>query len=175
MRGTAADVLTPTGAVVAATANIDDAEQRFVTLGVSELYVLEPDGQLAGVLPDYDLLKRRIAGEHRPQSVADLMSRIEVRASCTTPLRELAVHLRQGCHARIPVVAKGRLIGEVTRSSMLRHLRTTEAVNVPGAPGAGAPLETRQAPLPAPKFLRGDLVPSQLAAAPLMSGIAITS
>src|SRR5262245_16752924 len=63
MRGVAADLLTPTGAVIPTTATLEEAEQRLVTLGVSELYVLAPDGQLAGVLLDYDVLKLRLAGE----------------------------------------------------------------------------------------------------------------
>ena len=124
MRGTAAEVLTPTGAVVPVHASVEDAERRLATLGVSELYVLDPDGQLAGVLPDYDLLKRRLEGNGRAICAGELMSRVELRASCSTPLRELAMHMRQSSRSRIPVVANGRLIGEVTRVSMLRHLRS---------------------------------------------------
>jgi CBS domain-containing protein len=174
MQGTAADVLTPTGAVVPATALVDEAEQRLVTLGASELYVVGPDGQLAGVLPDYDLLKRRIAGDNRPQCVADMMSGIDVRASCVTPLRELALHLRQSCRARIPVVAKGRLVGEVTRPNLLRYLRAGEVssgeviAETPTAP------EARPTPPAAPRFLRSAAIHSP-SAGTATAGIAITS
>jgi signal-transduction protein with cAMP-binding, CBS, and nucleotidyltransferase domain len=174
MQGTAADVLTPTGAVVPATALVDEAEQRLVTLGASELYVVGPDGPLAGILPDYDLLKRRIAGDNRPQCVADMMSGIDVRASCVTPLRELALHLRQSCRARIPVVAKGRLVGEVTRPNLLRHLRAEGVSSGNVVVETTLAAEARQIPPGAPKFLRSGAAPSSCGAG-ATAGIAITS
>lgn len=174
MQGTAADLLTPTGAVIAVTASIDAAEQRLVTLGASELYVVGTEGQLAGVLPDYVLLKRRIAGETRPNGVADLMSRIDVCAASDTPLRELAVQLRQSGLARIPVVARGRLIGEVTRSNLLRFLAT----NV--ARGANRAAETATSPARrtstnAPRFLRASQVHLRSVDVPAGAGIANTT
>lgn len=157
MRGTAAEVLTPTGAIVPVTASVEDAERRLATLGASELYVLEPDGQLAGVLPDYDLLKRRLGGDHRASCAGDLMSRVELRASCATPLRELAMHMRHSCRARIPVVANGRLIGEVTRVSMLRHLRSCDVYDDNSGSVPPSPEEMNPLPHRGPKFLRSSV------------------
>jgi CBS domain-containing protein len=174
MRGTAAEVLTPTGAIVPATASVDDAERRLLTLGASELYVLGSDGQLAGVLPDYDLLKRRLTGDSRPLSVAEMMSRIDIRASCATPLSELALHMRQSCRARIPVVANGRLIGEVTRTSILRKLRTPDTVDAAVAPEPAEGTETRPVPPAGPKFLRTGSTAAQSGDASMIAGIAIT-
>jgi len=154
MRGTAAEVLTPTGAIVPVNASVEDAERRLATLGASELYVLDPDGQLVGVLPDYDLLKRRLEGNGRATCAGDLMSRVELRASCATPLRELALHMRQCSRARIPVVANGRLIGEVTRTSLLRLLRNCEDAPVRGESGPAHEAEARTMPPGAPRFLR---------------------
>lgn len=173
MRGTAAEVLTPTGAIVPVTASVDDAERRLVTLGASELYVLEPDGQLAGVLPDYDLLKRRLGGDGRTPCVGDLMSRVDIRASCATPLRELAMHMRQSGRARIPVVANGRLIGEVTRTSVLRQLRSSACSEIDAASEPAAAPETRAVPPGGPKFLRGGSGAALSAESSLLGGIAI--
>jgi CBS domain-containing protein len=174
MRGTAAEVLTPTGAIVPVTASVDDAERRLVTLGAMELYVLEPDGQLAGVLPDYDLLKRRLGGDNRNPCVGELMSRVDLRASCATPLRELAVQMRQSGRARIPVVANGRLIGEVTRTSLLRHLRTPSPDDSETA-SPPAPSQAARAVAPGgPKFLRSGSAAVQSAGSSLLGGIAIT-
>jgi CBS domain-containing protein len=171
MRGTAAEVLTPTGAIVPATASVDDAERRLVTLGVSQLYVLGPDGQLAGVLPDYDVLKHRIVRDGRTPCVADVMSRIDISASCATPLRELALHMRQSSRARIPVVANGRLIGEVTRTNVLLRLRHSDPVDVEATP---EPVETRPVPPAGPKFLRSGSSPAPSGDASMLAGIAIT-
>lgn len=166
MRGTAVDVLTPTGAVVSATDDVEVAESRLVTLGASEVYVAGPDGQLAGVLPDYALLKRRVAGDVRTQAVAELMSPVTARATGATPLGELAVLMRDSGLARIPVVAQGRLIGEVTRRNLLRLLRNSaaEATGVPltGVPGG-------------PRFLRYASGTVPQAGARVLGGIAIPS
>jgi CBS domain-containing protein len=174
MRGTAAEVLTPTGAIVPVTASVDDAERRLVTLGAAELYVLDPDGQLAGVLPDYDLLKRRLGGDGRTPCVGELMSRVDIRASCATPLRELAMHMRLSNRARIPVVANGRLIGEVTRTSVLRQLRKSEACAADAASEPVQVQEKRTAPPGGPKFLRSGSVMGPAPEASLLGGIAIT-
>ena len=130
MRGAATDVLTPTGAVISVTSAVDDAEQRIVTLGVTELYAVSADGELAGIVPDFELLKRRLAGDRRAQCVGDLMSPVRVSVNCATPLADVAVHMRSGCHRRIPVVANGRLVGEVTRRTLLQYFRTSDAVDV---------------------------------------------
>jgi CBS domain-containing protein len=124
MRGAAADVLTPTGAVICMTATVDEAEQRMNTLSATDLYVLSPDGRLAGILPDYELLKWRMTGERRARIVAELMSPIGVSIQCATPLTEVALQMRNGCRRSIPVVSRGRLVGEVTRRNLLRHWKT---------------------------------------------------
>lgn len=166
MRGTAVDVLTPTGAVVSATDDLDLAEARLVTLGVSQLYVADPDGLLIGVLPDYELLKRRVAGDSRAQAVAELMSPIVTRATGATPVNELAVLMRDSGLPRIPVVAQGRLIGEVTRRDVLRWLRTGPTLDA----------AILRSGLPAgPKFLRSSSATVPHAGARVLGGIAIPS
>lgn len=177
MRGAAADVLTPTGAVIPASASVTEAEQRLVTLGASELYVIAADGQLAGILPDYDILKHRLAGDQRPRSVSDVMSPVDFRVTCSTPLSELAVRMRASCHRRIPVTANGRLIGEVTRRDLLRFLHAAgpDGCDTPAAPADAAPQAAAPGP---PKFLRTAGMLSQTASPPGESaaapGIAIT-
>jgi CBS domain-containing protein len=167
MRGAAADVLTPTGAVIPASASVTEAEQRLVTLGASELYVIAADGQLAGILPDYDILKHRLAGDQRPRCVSDVMSPVDFRVTCSTPLSELAVRMRASCHRRIPVTANGRLIGEVTRRDLLRFLHAAgpDGCDTPAA-AATADVATQNAAPGPPKFLRAAGSLSQLANQP---------
>lgn len=155
MRGAASDVLNPTGAVIEVTASVEDAEQRIDTLGASALYAVSADGQLMGILPDYELLKRRLSGDRRQQRVADVMSPVPVSVRCGTPLSEVAIHMRNGCHQRIPVVSNGRLVGEVTRRGLLHHLRTCPD-NVFGDLVAGVAASDRSpgVPVASPKFLR---------------------
>ena len=155
MRGVAADVLTPTGAVIRTTATLEEAEQRMVTLGTSELYVLSADGQLAGILPDYDVLKLRLAGELNRRRVSDVMSAAEPRVSSTTPIAELAVKMRSSCHRRIPVIANGRLIGEVTRRNVLRYLHAAADRDDGGFATSFRDAEARRQTLGPPRFLKG--------------------
>lgn len=155
MRGAASDVLSSTGAVIPVTASVEDAEQRIDTLGASDLYAVSADGELLGILPDYELLKRRLAGDHRRQTVADVMSPVRVSIRCGTPLADVAIHMRNGCHRRIPVVSNGRLVGEVTRCNLLRFLRSRKAGDdcVFNADN-GAAHCTSGAPIATPRFLR---------------------
>ena len=155
MRGAASDVLIPTGAVIEVTASVEDAERRIDTLGASELYAVSTDGQLLGILPDYELLKRRLAGDRRRQCVADVMSPVPLSVRCGTPLSEVAIHMRNGRHQRIPVVSNGRLVGEVTRRSLLHHLRTCpDDVFVDVGAGVEPTDRSSGAPVASPKYLR---------------------
>jgi CBS domain-containing protein len=153
MRGAAADVLTPTGAVISANAPLEDAEQRIIVLGVSELYVLSADGRLAGILPDHELLKRRLSGDRRRLCVSDLMSPIGVSVHCATPLAEIAMQMRCGNLRRIPVVANGRLVGEVTRCSLLRYCRVAASNSERASVEASATAAAETLPA-GPTFLR---------------------
>ncbi|MBL8852295.1 MAG: CBS domain-containing protein [Planctomycetaceae bacterium] len=155
MRGVAADVLTPTGAVIPATATLEEAEQRMVTLGTSELYVLSADGQLAGILPDYEVLKLRLAGELNRRRVSEVMSAAEPRVVSTTPIAELAVSMRLSCHRRLPVIANGRLIGEVTRRNVLRHLHAAAESSDAQFTTSFRESEARRQSLGPPRFLKG--------------------
>ena len=155
MRGVAADVLTPTGAVIPATATLEEAEQRIVTLGTAELYVLSADGQLVGILPDYEVLKLRLAGELNRRRVSEVMSAAEPRAFSTTPIAELALSMRLSCHRRIPVTANGRLIGEVTRRNVLRHLHAAAESDHDRLTQSFRDAEVRRQNVATPRFLKG--------------------
>lgn len=126
MQGAAAELLTPIRSIVLETDSVMDAELRLIALGVSDLYVITPDGRLTGILPDYEVLKRRLAGDLRSLRVADLMSPAEVQVSSSTTIAELAERMRLSCYRRLPVVDNGRLVGEVTRRSLLRHLQAVD-------------------------------------------------
>lgn len=151
MQGAAADLLTPIRAVVLETDTVSDAEFRMIALGVSELYVIAPDGRLTGVLPDYEVLKRRLAGDIRVVRVADLMSPAGIAISRSTPLVEVAERMRLSWHRRLPVVDEGRLIGEVTRRSLLRHLQAADRVATRSQAPTG--IVRAHAPIGPPKFL----------------------
>lgn len=153
MQGAAAELLTPIRSIVLETDTVMDAEFRLVALGVSELYVISADGRLTGVLPDYEVLKRRLAGDLRTLRVADLMSPAGVQVTSTTTIAELAERMRQSCHRRLPVVEDGRLVGEVTRRSLLRHLQAADRVAQKLIQTSVAPAPAH-APFGAPKFLR---------------------
>jgi len=152
MQGIATDLLTPIRSVVLDSDAVTDAEVRLIALGVPELFVISAEGRLLGILPDYEVLKRRLVGDLRSLRVSDLMSPAAVQITCQTPLAELAERMRLSCHRRLPVVDDGRLVGEVTRRSLLRHLQASErSQQNPRRPSAGSVPAHR--PFGPPKFL----------------------
>ena len=151
------DVMTRPVVAVEATASLTEAASRMSRRGISGLPVLGPGGRLIGVVSQKDILRilGDRAGLRLPGSVFDLvlarsaagrsdlaeacrreLDRSKVRdamshpALCVEPEASLDDAVKTMVQAkinRLPVVARGKMVGIVTRSDLLSGLSTGSA------------------------------------------------
>ena len=121
--------------VVHETATIDEARRALIRRQAQEVFVVDVDGRLRGVVPDYEFLKAEISGVSATESVIRLLStRIETIES-DADVFTLLPKFREAWCSRVAVVRRGRFVGQVRRGDVLRLIlelqqvaRMTEAV-----------------------------------------------
>jgi CBS domain-containing protein len=103
--------------------SLADAERMLLSYGVDELFVVDERGWLCGVVPDYELLKARMAPSLELRTVEAVMSRRFLVIEPDSPLTLAGRYLREHVHRRLVVVEERRLLGQITRRSVLAWLR----------------------------------------------------
>ena len=96
-----------------------------------EVYVVDQNGMLQGVVPDYEFLKAELSGVDGTAPVSSLVSVKVESAEADGDIAGVLAAFREGCRGRIAVVEAGRLVGRLKRSEVLRlvlHLRDTVAI-----------------------------------------------
>ncbi len=124
-------------------ATLEEAARRMVHEGVSGLPVVDPDGQVVGVVTDGDLLRRAEIGTEKPRAgwfvalfepgrmardyvvsharkVDEVMSRDVIAISPDAPLSEAVTLMEARQIKRLPVLDQGKLVGVIGRSDLLR-------------------------------------------------------
>lgn len=96
-----------------------EAEKLLMSKSGDEAYVVDEDGRLLGVVPDYELLKLRLLNLHNVGAAVDVMTPGPPSVTLGTPLEEAACRLRVHVHRSLPVVDNGLLIGRVDRRCIL--------------------------------------------------------
>lgn len=104
--------------------SLAEAERMLLSCGVDELFVVDDGGALCGVVPDYELLKVRMTAACHSATVESVMSRRFLVIGPESPLTVAARYLREHVHRRLAVIDEGRLIGQVTRRSVIAWLRS---------------------------------------------------
>jgi len=153
---TAADVMSSPAITVAPQASVAEIAALLAEKHISAVPVCAPDGTLAGLVSEGDVLKpfresiRRkrdwwlgvlAEGEDLPQefldyirrdtrSAADIMAHQVVTAAATATLPELAELMVSRGVKRIPVIRDGRVVGIVSRSDLVAALARSPAMLV---------------------------------------------
>jgi CBS-domain-containing membrane protein len=140
-----ADVMTRHVLSVAPDATVEDAAKLMLSRGISGLFVVDPKGDLAGVVTEGDLLRRDELGteRYRPwwlrllvspgrqaadftrthgRKVKDVMTEDVVSVASDANLEEVVETMEKHRIKRVPVTEAGRVIGVVARSDLLRAL-----------------------------------------------------
>jgi CBS domain-containing protein len=144
----AADIMARPVVSVTPETTITEAARLMLDHRIGGLPVLDRDGRLVGILSESDLLRRaetaterrrprwleffaapgRLARDYaraHARRVADAMTATVVSIAPDTPLDEI-VRLMESRHVkRLPVVARDRLVGIVTRRDLVRALLAT--------------------------------------------------
>jgi CBS domain-containing protein len=148
MTVTAADLMTTPAITVDPNASIGQVAELLVDQKISALPVCKPDGSLAGIISELDVMRPFREAMRRKRDrwlgliaegealspdfleylktdtklASDLMARHVVTASPAATLPELAELMVEHGVKRIPIVEGGRLVGIVSRSDLLRAI-----------------------------------------------------
>lgn len=105
--------------------DIHRAMKRLLKNRISGAPVVDDEGALAGVLSKKDCLKVVFNASYHKEwggRVADYMSREVQTVEAETDIVEVAERFLQGPFRRFPVMAGGRLVGQISRHDVLRAL-----------------------------------------------------
>ncbi len=140
-----ADVMTRNCVTIAPDATVEAAVNLMLAHRISGLFVVDKDGNLAGVLTEGDLLRRDELGtqRHRPwwlrllasparqaqdftqangRHVRDVMTEDVISIPQDAPLQDVVATMEKHRIKRLPVTADGHVVGVVSRSDLLRAL-----------------------------------------------------
>lgn len=132
MRITVRDLMVPAAAVAEGSTSVAAARDLMLRWKAEEAYVVDHAGKLLGVVPDYEFLKAELAGASGAAAVKSLMSTRVEAVDADADVATVLTKFREGWCGRIAVTQKGRLVGRLTRSEVLRlviHLRQIASVN----------------------------------------------
>jgi CBS domain-containing protein len=148
----AADVMVSNVISVGSQASVQEVAEVLLANRISGVPVIGPQGELAGIVSEGDLMRRPEAGTERRHSwwldlltssqglasdyikshsrkVVDVMTRRVITATPDTPVREIATLLEKHGIKRVPIVADGKVVGIVSRANLLQALAS--AKNMP--------------------------------------------
>ncbi len=92
---------------------------------ISGAPVLDPDGNLVGVLSEKDCLKVALTAGYEgvPAGiVAEYMTSNAVTVAPDTPILEIASRFLDSAVKRYPVIKSGKLVGQISRADVLRAI-----------------------------------------------------
>ena len=119
----AGDIMTrPVVAASRTTTARDLAIQMFLG-GFSGMPVTERDGQIIGLVTEFDIIRAVQAGRPLATTVAEaIMTRDVITVDVETSLEEVVEILEREKFLRVPVTERGRLVGVISRPDILRWL-----------------------------------------------------
>lgn len=166
------DLMNKQPPTIDAGASVDQAVVELMNHKVPDLYVTARQGNLVGVIPEYELLKLFLNGNHKGTTVADVMSGNLTTIRASYGIMQVAPLFRNSYLQRLAVVDEGKLIGELHRRDVIWLLATVDRIldgehvlDVAPANNFGATPEVptkedeidqslRDANVPRPQFMR---------------------
>jgi len=108
-------------------ASARDVAAQLVRNEFSGMPVAERDGTLMGVVTEADIL--RVLGEGKALetlTAADIMTEKPATVDLEAPIREVIQILQEHRILRVPVMERGRLVGIISRSDIIRAVLEPE-------------------------------------------------
>lgn len=113
---------------------IFDAIRQLVSRGVSGAPVLDQFGNIVGILSEKDCLKVAVNAAYHDEHggvVADFMSRNPVTVEASASILEVAELFLAGSFKRYPVIHEQRVVGQISRSDILKAIDRFSAPDTP--------------------------------------------
>jgi CBS domain-containing protein len=120
------DLMSPSPAEVTGDTTVAAALDLLLSRGVQELYVADREGNLAGVVTDYELFKAQMTRTVERQRVESVMSRSPACVSADEPVAAVAGMFREARYAQMAVIDRGHLVGVVGRRDVMRLVQSLD-------------------------------------------------
>lgn len=177
----AKDVMTPNVISIEPDASVLEALRLMLQHQISGLPVVDPNGDLVGIVTEGDFLRRTETGTERKRPrwleflvgpgtlardyvrsharrVSEVMTYDVVTVSEETQLGDIVNLMERRRIKRVPVLREGRLVGIVSRANLLRALASVAAEIGPGLEGDEAIRDRVIAELDSQSFGPGQLI-----------------
>jgi CBS domain-containing protein len=121
---TARDVMTPTSAILGESDSIATAAIMMRDLDISSVPVCDPDGHLAGVLTERDIVVRCLAAGWDPYatSTRELVDDHALVVSADEPVESALLTMAVNHVRRLPVIDHGCLVGMLADTDLAQSL-----------------------------------------------------
>lgn len=116
---TLAEIVYETAVTVGQDATAAAALDELLISEATEVYVVDAEGCLAGVVPDFELLKARLNGSWSQLTVQQIASSSVLCFSPQTEVSDALKSFREGQHSRAAIVQEGKILGQITRRTLL--------------------------------------------------------
>lgn len=117
----ARDVMTKPVIAIGAEATIADAESTMTKYQINVLPVVDGRERYLGLL-SRETVQRALFHKLGRTAIADLKQEDAYSAAPGTPFREIERHMIEGNQRFVPILEKGKVVGVVTRTDLLRTL-----------------------------------------------------
>lgn len=107
--------------------NLFTAINRLLEHRISGAPVVDGQGHLVGLLSEGDCLRGILSGAYYESAGGDVSAYMTTEVEVISPeadIIEISERFLRGRRRRLPVVEEGRLIGQVSRSDVLRAVRS---------------------------------------------------
>ena len=116
-----------------------DAIRLMVKNNITGIPVVEDDGVLVGILSEQDVLRLfHTFEDEKGRTVNDFMTQPAIHFEEDEPLLDICYCLRDNSIRRVPVTSKGKVVGVISRSDILKFilklLDDKDAVSAGGVP-----------------------------------------
>jgi CBS domain-containing protein len=116
----ARDVMTREVITIRPEASLIDAIGQLVNNKISGMPVCDSEGSIVGMISEKDILNFIFSGTIQQTTVAEAMSRDVIAFPPDVELDKLSLLMGEKQVRRIPVVENGKLVGIVSRRSIIR-------------------------------------------------------
>jgi len=147
MTGTVRDLVLRTPIALLPDTPICEAEQHLISSQVQEIYVVNAEDHLLGMIPEVEFLNYRLLGGDGQGRIAALMGPVEFWLTSQASLQEAARYFQQPGRSSLAILEGERFIGQLYRMDLLRLLANGQSdfamEEIP---------PTDSCPIPPPKF-----------------------
>lgn len=129
----ARDVMSRNVVVIRENATVEEAIHSLLKDRVSGAPVVDAEGQLLGIVSEFQLLEAIYRPEVKQELVRDLMTKDVITVTDESILSEVANMFLLHRIRRVPVLCNGEMVGLISRRDLLKC--TVDAEDTQGGPG----------------------------------------